>query len=53
MPFKSKQQSRWMFANMPDKAKEFASHTDYENLPEKKHKKKSKKEVLEYISKLK
>lgn len=35
MPFKSKKQARWMFANDPKMAKRWASHTpDMERLPE-------------------
>lgn len=40
MPFKSKSQSRYLFAKEPDVAKEFAEKTpDMESLPEKKKKK--------------
>lgn len=36
MPFKSKSQMRWMFANEPEMAKRWADHTpDTEDLPEK------------------
>lgn len=36
MPFKSKAQQRWMFANKPKLAKEFAKHTrNFDKLPEK------------------
>lgn len=39
MPFKSKAQVAWMFANKPEMAKEFASKTkDFDKLPEKKRK---------------
>ena len=39
MPFKSKQQMRWMFANHPTMAKRWAKHTsDTKKLPEKKKK---------------
>jgi hypothetical protein len=35
MPFKSKAQMRWMFANHPEMAKRWAEHTpDIKNLPE-------------------
>lgn len=35
MPFKSKKQQRFLFANNPKVAKEFASKTrDFKNLPE-------------------
>lgn len=40
MPFSSKAQQRWMFANHPKMAKEWASHTDFSKLPERKKKKK-------------
>lgn len=40
MPFSSLAQSRWTFANKPKMAKEWASKTDYKNLPKKKKKKK-------------
>lgn len=35
MPFKSKAQERFMFANHPEMAKEWASKTDQNKLPEK------------------
>ena len=35
-PFQSKAQSRFMFAQHPKMAKEWASKTDYSHLPEKK-----------------
>ena len=36
MPFKSKAQQRWMFANKPEMAKEWASETrNLKRLPEK------------------
>jgi len=35
MPFRSKKQMRWMFHNMPDKAKEWADETpNIDSLPE-------------------
>jgi hypothetical protein len=37
MPFKSKSQQRFLFANNPEVAKEFAEHTSkaqYKNLPQ-------------------
>lgn len=40
MPFKSKAQQRWMFANEPEMAKRWAKHTkNIKNLPEKKSEK--------------
>jgi hypothetical protein len=36
MPFESRAQQRWMFANHPEMAKEFAEKTDFSKLPEKK-----------------
>ncbi len=43
MPFKSKAQQKWMFANKPDMAKEWATETpDIKKLPKKVKKKKSK-----------
>ena len=33
MPFKSKAQARWMFANKPKMAKEWADKTNFANLP--------------------
>jgi len=47
MPFRSKRQQRFMFATMPDTAKEWAHKTDFSKLPEKvrKKKKKSKKDT--------
>ncbi len=39
MPFESKAQMKWMFANHPEMAKRWASHTpDMKSLPEKKRK---------------
>jgi hypothetical protein len=35
MPFKSKAQQKWMFAQHPEMAKEWASKTDFKHLPEK------------------
>jgi ribosomal protein S12 methylthiotransferase accessory factor YcaO len=48
MPFKSKKQMRWMFANDPEMAKRWAKHTeDIKALPEKtKPKKEEVKEAL-------
>jgi hypothetical protein len=34
MPFSSKAQQKWMFANKPEMAKEWASKTDFKHLPE-------------------
>lgn len=43
MPFKSKAQQKWMFANKPEMAKEWASETpDIKKLPKKVKKKKPK-----------
>lgn len=40
MPFKSKAQMRWMFANHPKMAKKWAKHTkNAKNLPDKKRRK--------------
>jgi hypothetical protein len=36
MPFQSKAQQRWMFANHPDMAKEWAEKTDFSKLPDNK-----------------
>jgi len=36
MPFKSKSQQRWMYANKPEMAKKWSDHTsDHKSLPEK------------------
>ena len=44
MPFQSKSQQRWMFANKPEMAKEWADHTpDIKALPDKAGKPKKKK----------
>jgi hypothetical protein len=44
MPFQSKKQVRWMFANDPEMAKEWASKTkDFKALPEKVRRKKKLK----------
>lgn len=41
MPFQSKAQMGWMFANKPGMAKRWAAHTpDMDELPEKKRKRK-------------
>jgi hypothetical protein len=41
MPFKSKSQQRWMYANEPEMAKKWSDHTpDHKSLPEKSKKKK-------------
>jgi hypothetical protein len=41
MPFKSKAQAKWMFANKPQMAKKWADHTpNIKALPKKKSKKK-------------
>lgn len=53
MPFKSKAQQAYMFIHHPEIAKEFAEHTDFSHLPKKVKKKKSKKEVLDYIKTVK
>lgn len=50
MPFKSKKQQRFMFAKMPELAKEFAEKTDFSKLPEK-AKKKKKNDCDDKISK--
>ena len=43
MPFKSKSQQRWMYANKPDMAKKWSDHTpEHKSLPEKVKKKKGK-----------
>jgi len=45
MPFKSKSQQRWMYANKPEMAKKWSDHTsDHKSLPEKSKKKKKRKE---------
>ena len=45
MPFKSKSQQRWMYANKPEMAKKWSDHTsDHKSLPEKAKKKKKRKE---------
>jgi hypothetical protein len=45
MPFKSKAQQRWMYANEPGMAKRWSDHTsDHKSLPEKAKKKKKKRE---------
>jgi hypothetical protein len=47
MPFKSKAQMRWMFANHPEMAKRWADHTkDMKALPEKKENDKEKEASL-------
>jgi GMP synthase-like glutamine amidotransferase len=44
MPFESKSQQRWMFANKPEMAKVWASHTaNIKKLPEKKKEEPKKK----------
>ena len=48
MPFKSKSQQRWMYANKPEMAKKWSDHTpDHESLPEKAKKKKKASDVLD------
>jgi len=43
MPFKSKQQEKWMFATMPKRAKQWAKETPNQNaLPKKVNVKKKK-----------
>lgn len=44
MPFRSKRQQRFMFATMPETAKEWAEKTDFSKLPEKVRKKRKKKD---------
>lgn len=44
MPFKSKAQQKWMYANEPDMAERWSDHTpDHKSLPEKVKKKRKKK----------
>lgn len=43
MPFVSKVQARYLFATNPEIAKEFATHTDFSKLPERKGLKKTKR----------
>jgi len=43
MPFKSKAQRRWMYANDPEMAKKWEEHTGKKKLPEKVKKKTSRK----------
>ena len=44
MPFKSKAQQKWMYANEPDMAERWSDHTpDHKSLPEKVKKKKNRK----------
>ena len=51
MPFESKAQAKYMFAKLPEVAKEFASHTkSIKELPE--HKKWNSKNKKEYSKKL-
>lgn len=43
MPFESKQQAKWMFANKPAMAREWAAHTpSIKSLPKKVSRKKNK-----------
>ena len=49
MPFKSMQQSKWMFANKPEIAKEMAAKTDYKKLPKKAGMKMMKKSKWEGV----
>ena len=45
MPFRSKSQQRWMYANKPSMAKKWSAHTpSHKSLPEKSKKKKKRKE---------
>ena len=45
MPFKSKLQQRWMYANKPEMAERWSDHTtDHKSLPERAKKKKKRKE---------
>lgn len=56
MPFKSKAQQRWMYANEPEMAKKWSDHTsDHKSLPgkAKKKKNKEKKAALLALRKLK
>jgi hypothetical protein len=49
MPFKSKAQQRFMYANYPEMAKEWSKETDFSKLPERlKKKKKAEKKVSSY-----
>lgn len=51
MPFKSKAQMGWMFANHPEMAKRWAEHTpNIKRLPEKVHKKLRKKRKRKHLS---
>jgi len=53
MPFKSKAQQRWMYANEPGMAKRWSDHTsDHKSLPEKAKKKKEKKAALTALRKM-
>ena len=47
MPFRSKKQQRFMFATMPELAKEWAEKTDFSKLPEKIRKKRKKRKGKE------
>ena len=52
MTFLSQAQARWMFANLPEKAKEWASKTpDINDLPEHVTKKKVKDSIMSKLSK--
>lgn len=53
MPFKSKAQQRWMYANEPGMAKRWSDHTsDHKSLPEKAKKKKEKKAAFAALCKM-
>jgi hypothetical protein len=51
MPFKSKSQQRWMYANEPEMAKKWSEHTpDHSDLPEKAKKKEKRMKTTEKIA---
>jgi hypothetical protein len=51
MPFKSKSQQRWMYANEPEMAKKWSDHTpDHDALPEKAKKKEKRMKTTEKIA---
>ena len=49
MPFASKAQQRWAYANDPKLAKKLGKGTDYDKIPEKKPKKESSMPKLEDV----
>lgn len=49
MPFRSKQQQKFMFATLPELAKEWAKKTDFSKIPKKVRKKKKKKDSNDCI----